>query len=154
MIWDFFFDYLECSVSNNRFFCFFWMFENHKSWFLGLLFLDFKVSWLLGCKVSWFQDVKDSTIAYYQISISCVQEDIDPIFTIFIQTIGWIFVIVWCPPLAPNKTFRKPCWYLQKEYFPKMIWDSAWIILRILVSPKIKNKWLCGSRTRPKISKS
>ena len=109
MLWDFFFDYLECSVYINRLFFFYWMFDNTKYWFLGLFFLDFKVSWLLGFKVSWFQDVKDSIIAYYQISISCFQENIDPIFKIFIQTIGWIFVIVRCPPLAPQKTFQKPC---------------------------------------------
>ena len=55
-----------------------WMFENNAYWFLGLLFLDFKVSWLLGFKVSWVQDVKDSMIAYYQISISCFQEILIP----------------------------------------------------------------------------
>ena len=56
--------------------------ENGKN-FLGVLvfcfwFRDFKVSWFLGFTVSWFQIFKDSVIPYYQISISCLQEDIAP----------------------------------------------------------------------------
>ena len=66
--------------------------ENEKVYrFLGFLVFGFAVSKFLGFVVScfqsflvsWFHNFKDSMIPYYQISIPCFQEDIDPIFEIF-----------------------------------------------------------------------
>ena len=54
-------------------------------WCLGSWFLGFKVPKFLGFKVSWFLSFNLSMIPYYQNSISCFREDIDPIFKIFKQ---------------------------------------------------------------------
>ena len=54
-------------------------------WFSGSWFLGFLVSKFLGLLVSKFQSSKDSMIPYYQTSISCFLENIDPISKIFKQ---------------------------------------------------------------------
>ena len=67
------------------------------SWFLGFLvswFPGFLVAWLLGSNVTKFQHFKMNLMFVWKIlipsypkCISCFQEDIDPIFKIFIESI-------------------------------------------------------------------
>ena len=112
------------------------------SWFLGFL-----VSWFLGFKVSKFQNFKiyfmfseNISIPYYQISISCSQEDIDPIFKIFKKQFGRIVMIVRCPSFP---TFSEhvgfPFLRFTKHMMFEMLWDFSWIVWSIMGSHKTNN---------------
>ena len=65
-----------------------WLLDCLVSRFLGFLVFAFLIFGLFGFKVSWWQSFlvqrfKVSMIPHYQISMSCFQEDIDPILKIF-----------------------------------------------------------------------
>ena len=107
-------------------------------------FLGFLVSWFLSFLVSWFQRVlvlkflgfKESKI--YQLSISCFQEDFDPMSKI-LKTLLDEPSVLFSAHLFPDKKATKPSrnFEIYKIIFPKWCWVSL-ILWSIIGSPKIK----------------
>ena len=122
------------------------------SWFLGLCFLvswflGFQVSWFLGFLVSNFQGFKDSTIPYYQISISCFFERYWSHLQDFQDSITRIVGI------CRRQSFSNfpSCWISKRNKSMECFFSKRFrIFLDLLRYPGVsndKNKWLWEERT-------
>ena len=123
------------------------------AWFLGFAvpwFLSFVVSGFLGFLVSWFQDfrvpkIQESIscfweiIPHYQHSISCLVEDIDPIFRFVWEFIKRIVGVFSAHPFRNSPTHGFPKTEMWRILFSNMIGDFFGINQSVLVSPKINN---------------
>ena len=98
---------------------------------------SFLVSWFQSFLASWFQHFKDSLIPYYQLSVSCYQEDTDPIFKIPKKQTTDLHDVS-APVFSNISTNEIRHLDMYNIICFEIVWFCSCIRLRILVSPKIK----------------
>ena len=133
------------------------------SWFLGfwffvffsqVSFFGFKVYWFQSFVASWFQRFKISRIPYYQKSVSCFLEDLDPHIPDFQNPIRRI-IGSFGPPFFPTTSiFGFPKHDICKMIFSESELGVSCFVLRYPGVSKNKIKWFWGSGTRPGLLKS